>query len=524
MNDFLTTFSIFLLQHRIKVSLVLANMVLGALGIVWSLTGVLPLSAGNFFFFSGLVFLVALYRPVWIFLLLIGMLPYEIVSVAPLEWGILLRPYQWLLVLLLAAVGARTVAKRPLFSTPFQFLSIDILPVLFAAGAYLSAFGAGSSASAWKLALILSSFVGLYFLVRFFVRTQKSAIHLLPFFLSSFLVVVFWSVLQNILFALSKESFQVMSGRPNGTFTESDWLGMYLLFPIAMALAWLYRNEVLRKHWTHSLLPLCVFFWGTLVLILSVTRSAWLALTGMGLFFAAVSLVTLAKLGRLERAFLLIGKAALVVCLVLILVPVLHLSRFSWFDRALSIGGEQKITIACAEGSQAPESIARTEELASFGCQHILLEEQTAFREAGYVIREIHRDDPSLSVRQSVYGQVVSLASEHPFLGMGWGMAGARLGTDERGATLNASNVFLEFWLGSGLIGLLAFSFFWFAYGLRSGGWTLAGQGSEVALAFFLHLVWIGFTIFNLFNSGILLGIFFVFLGFAGLLFPRKAV
>ena len=259
MNNFFCTIATFLFQHRIKTMLVFVSILLGSLGLFFSLTGILPLSIGNFFFFSFLVFLIALYRPIWIFLLLISMLPYEIINLAPVEFGILLRPYQWLMLLLFAAIGTRLIARRPLFS-PFQFLWIDMLPVLFSLGAYLSAFSVDFSGSSGKLSLILSSFVGLFFLVRFFVRTEKSAIHLLPFILSSFGVIACWSILQNILFAFGKESFQVMAGRPNGSFAESDWLGMYLLFPIALSLAWLYRNEVLRKKWIEMLFPLGVLF------------------------------------------------------------------------------------------------------------------------------------------------------------------------------------------------------------------------------------------------------------------------
>ncbi|MBP9801622.1 MAG: O-antigen ligase family protein [Candidatus Moranbacteria bacterium] len=521
MNNFFCTIATFLFQHRIKTMLVFVSILLGSLGLFFSLTGILPLSIGNFFFFSFLVFLIALYRPIWIFLLLISMLPYEIINLAPVEFGILLRPYQWLMLLLFAAIGTRLIARRPLFS-PFQFLWIDMLPVLFSLGAYLSAFSVDFSGSSGKLSLILSSFVGLFFLVRFFVRTEKSAIHLLPFILSSFGVIACWSILQNILFAFGKESFQVMAGRPNGSFAESDWLGMYLLFPIALSLAWLYRNEVLRKKWIEMLFPLGVLFLGTLVLILSMTRSAWLGMTAMGFFFAGASLVTFFKLGNPKSAFLLIGKAGFVVCLALISVPVFHLSRFSFIDRAISTGGIQKITIACLWGNRTPGHIQNTEELSLYGCQHILLEEQAAFREAGYAIQEVGRDDPNVAIRQSVYTQVVTLIREHPFFGIGWGIVGAHLGVDNQGSMLNASNIFLEFWLGSGLVGVGAFSLLWFLYGFQSGRRTLVGGGSEVAFHLFFHLVWIGFTVFNLFNSGILLGIFFAFLGLGGVLFQKK--
>ncbi len=518
MNHFLRTCLRFISQHRIKVSLVFFNVLFGVVGLFLFLMGAFPFGPGNFLFFSVLILLVSLYRPVWIFLLLVGMLPYEIINLAPVEFGISLRPYQWLTSILLLAVGIRSLAKRPILP-PFRFMWIDCLPILFSAGAYLAAIGLVSSGVSIKLALVLSSFAALFFLTRFFVRTEKAAVNLLPFLISSFLVVAFWSIVQNILFALGQESFQVMAGRPNGTFSESDWLGMYVLLPIAISLSWLYRNEVLRKDWYLAIFPLGVFFVGTLVLFLSMTRSAWLGLVGMGIFFAGITLITFLKLGDPKRAFLLLGKTALVVCLVLIAIPILHLSRFSLFDRAVSTGGIQKITIACLEADRIPEHVQSVEELPALSCQHILLEEQEVFRASGYVIEEIGRDDPNVSLRQSIYERAVSMIREHPFRGIGWGVVGMRLGTDEHGSSLNASNMFLEFWLGSGLVGLLSFMILWFAFGFQSGRGALMGGGSEIAFHLFLHLTWIGFLIFNLFNSGILLGFFFVFLGFSGVLF-----
>ena len=520
MNDFSRSILAFLSRNRIKAVLVLLNILFGVLGLFLSLIGVLPLDLGNFLFFSLLIFLTALYRPVWVFLLLVGMLPYEIVSVAPAGFGILLRPYQWLMLVLLLATGIRLLAKRPIFSS-FRFVWTDSLPVIFLIGAFLSALGAVPPDPSEKLTFVLGSFVALFFLVRFFVRTERAVVQLLPFFLSSFIVVAVWSVVQNLLFASGRESFQVMAGRPNGTFSESDWLGMYLLFPIAFSLAWLYRNEIMKKKSRDSVFPFGVLFLATLVLLLSMTRSAWLGLAGMGMFFGGATLVTFLKLGDLKRAFFLLGKTASVVCFALIVIPVLHLSRFSIFDRAVSVGGVQEITIACLEAGRVPERIRDVQELDAYGCQHILLEEKPAFLEAGYVIQEIGRDDPNVSIRQSIYERAAFLVREHPFRGIGWGTVGARLGTDEQGSVLNASNMFLEFWLGGGLLGLLAFSILWFAYGFRSGRGTLSGGGSEIAFHLFFHLTWIGFLIFNLFNSGILLGIFFTFLGFGGVLFSK---
>jgi hypothetical protein len=374
MNDFSRSILAFLSRNRIKAVLVLLNILFGVLGLFLSLIGVLPLDLGNFLFFSLLIFLTALYRPVWVFLLLVGMLPYEIVSVA--------RPDSGSSCVVPVAYAGASLATgiRLLLNVRFSRLSVSCTDSLRSSFDRSLPSASGRCLPILrKLTFVLGSFVALFFLVRFFVRTERAVVQLLPFFLSSFIVVAVWSVVQNLLFASGRESFQVMAGRPNGTFSESDWLGMYLLFPIAFSLAWLYRNEILRKKSRDSVFPFGVLFLATLVLLLSMTRSAWLGLAGMGMFFGGATLVTFLKLGDLKRAFFLLGKTASVVCFALIVIPVLHLSRFSIFDRAVSVGGVQEITIACLEAGRVPERIRDVQELDAYGCQHILLEENPLF-------------------------------------------------------------------------------------------------------------------------------------------------
>jgi O-antigen ligase len=102
--------------------------------------------------------------------------------------------------------------------------------------------------------------------------------------------------------------------------------------------------------------------------------------------------------------------------------------------------------------------------------------------------------------------------------GVGFGSIHTLLGTDERGAGLNASNIFLEVWLGSGLIGMIAFVFVWFSIGITIGVRLLRQQHKKDDLRnvhVFIFLSWIGLTIFNAFNAGILLGFFWVWLAVA---------
>lgn len=512
-------------RHPINLALQAANILFGVVALSLALSGVLPMNLVNFIFFSFLLLLVALYRPVWVFLLLVGMLPYEIVNLAPAEVGFMLRPYQWLMIILLGAVVIRAFVGRRAVPS-IRFIWIDILPVIFVIGALVAAIGAHPSGPALRLALILASFVGLYFTVRLFIRTAKEAIHVVPFLLASFSVVALWSVMQNILFALDGAHFEVMAGRPNGSFSEPDWLGMYLLLFIALALAWLYRHLVLRQRLILLIAPSVLLFVASLVLFLSMTRSAWLGMAAMGAFFALAVMTVSMKLGELKRGVQLLGQSAGIVMLALFLIPLFHLSRFDIFDRAASTGGEQKITISCDQDSALPadlEKIESLDQLSAWHCRHIMLEDIGSEQAAGRFIATVYRDDPNVSIRKSIYERIFASGSERPVQGIGWGTIGTRLGSDERGAALNASNMFLEFWLGSGLIGLVAFSLLWFALGFQSGRLALSGGQEEVAFPLFFHLAWLGCTVFNLFNSGILLGFFFFLLGLGGLLFQRRS-
>src|SRR3989344_6775361 len=95
-----------------KLLLVLFNVFAGVVLIALSFAGVLPLDTVDLIFFSFVGFLCALYRPGWAFLLLVGMLPYEIVTLAPSSFGVSIRPYQWVLVLVTLALAVRLALKR----------------------------------------------------------------------------------------------------------------------------------------------------------------------------------------------------------------------------------------------------------------------------------------------------------------------------------------------------------------------------------------------------------------------------
>ena len=57
-----------------------------------------------------------------------------------------------------------------------------------------------------------------------------------PIIISSATVVGLYAIIQNILYKNGGLHMEVMPGRPNATFAEADWLGMYLVFVIAIGM------------------------------------------------------------------------------------------------------------------------------------------------------------------------------------------------------------------------------------------------------------------------------------------------
>ncbi|OGI14141.1 MAG: hypothetical protein A3E38_01205 [Candidatus Moranbacteria bacterium RIFCSPHIGHO2_12_FULL_54_9] len=505
-----------------KFLLVIGNILAGSALIILSHTNVLPLDPVNFLFFSFVGFLCALYRPGWAFLFLVGMLPYEIVTLAPSSFGVSIRPYQWVLVLVTLALAVRLALKRfPV--EKFAPNVWDIALLVFGASAFLSALASGDQATAMKMSVILASFILLYFITRIFVRSADDARMLVPFLFSSLLVIAGYAIVQNILFMNGRESFAVMAGRPNAVFSEADWLGGYLAVMVTLLAALIAAPRLVERYAAFRPTRLIfsgLLFVGFVALIITVSRSAWLAA------FAGIAIVLFTfawqtdvwkMLKRRERyALRAVAETKLFILVPLLLavsaVALFDLSPFDLLDRTKSVSsGEQKIAIACQTKQELPEKIASLEMLMQYGCEHIALEDRAAQEAAGAYVTEIFRDDPNVSIRQDIYGKVISILKERWFAGIGFGVISEYLGTDGRGAGLNASNIFLEVWLGSGIIGLIAFVVFWFGRGWRS---LLSSFKDRAPLGLILLALFISVTTFNLFNSGLFLGWFFVLLAF----------
>ncbi|NTW90298.1 MAG: hypothetical protein HGB37_05320 [Candidatus Moranbacteria bacterium] len=477
--------------------------------------GVLPLGLTDFLFLFCLSALAAAYRPGWIFLLLVSVLPLEIVNLAPTAVGSGIRPYQFLMAAIYAGLAIRFFARRPLPGWP-RINAGDLFLLLIPVGSIFAVSNAADRSISFHLSVILISFFALYFLFRVYVRTSEDVGKILPFLILSATLVACISICQNILFLSGSESFEVMPGRPNGPFAEADWLGMFIgsMCSILIATGYLIasRSEsasqfIRMKRSGFLFLGLTTFF---TVLIITMSRSAWLG-TAMTMLIAFL-LVLLSHRPHVGRRLCPLAVSAGLVALILTFV--VPLTNFDVSGRATSIGsGLQSITVSCERKTALPDTVISAESLALYGCRHIDLEDIDSERAAGHYVTKVDRNDPNVSIRRQIYAHSIALGMEHPILGIGWGTITSVLGRDGRGAGLNASNIFLETWLGSGLLGLMGLTGFLVLLAYRSIRDFLMFRG---AFAFFIISAFAGILTFDLFNSGILLGFVWALLGISG--------
>ena len=542
--------------NTVKLYLVIADVLLVIFAIVFANAGLLPFkSLGDFAFFAILALVLAIYRPGWAFLFFVGSLVLENINLAPASIGISIRPYQFMALVTIIALAVGFGAKRLKFEIP-KWKWYDALPIIFALAGFLSAIFSitgpigESNLQPFKQAVIATTFVGIYFLVRIYVQTFDDLKRVAPFFLSSGVVVALYGIWQNIRFAGELNSFEVMPGRPNGTFTEADWLGIYLIFLLSAILSIIYYlNKKIRisndqfsisnkfsiiQFFNYVLLTLAIT-----ALVLTVSRSAWLGAVIITLGFLKMVLLSnsrpenesgfknkffaIYKKVNWRGFFRILRNLALAIICSIAIVYVFNLTTFQLGSRAASTGGLQKITIACLGGSDkvVPEKINSLAELENYGCRHINLEDIEKELESSNAVLEVYRPDPNVGIRAKIYKTAWEQIKQNPIFGIGWGSIGSILGTDDRGASLNASNIFLETWLGAGLLGLLALVILFGYICIAAIRQWLNNEDKTVSI--FILLTLVAIVIPNLFNSGIFLGFVWAYLAVAVSLLQKES-
>ncbi len=488
--------------------LLVANALSLVLVIALGNLGKLPFhNTGDFLFLSLLFLLFALYRPAWAFLSFISVLPFEIVNLAPAVFPLNLRPYQWFGALILLALVAHFVRGK-FSSRMVRFHFVDSFPVLIVLGGFLGAAAAPAPHAALRQAVIVLSFGLLYALARVFIRTMDDLHMVLRFLFVSSILVAMYAIIQNLRFLAGHVSFETMPGRPNGTFPEPDWLGMYLvlfgamLFSAGQMLS-LRKDDgtrVIRMLWHPVLFAVSTLFFA--VLLMTVARSAWLGVAATLL----VSVATFVCRMRGVRAPIThVTATAGSFILALALVVLIPLTRFDLLGRAGSVGsGLQQITVACdSADTMLPATLHSMIELQSNGCRQIDLEAVGMEKAAGRSIMTVSRPDPSTDIRREIYAKSFGEIRNHPLLGIGWGSMSAILGMDENGHALNASNMFLDVWLGSGLLGMIGLLGFLGTILVRTALSFRAEHGLGSA---FILSAFVGLLVANLFNAGLLQG------------------
>ena len=495
----------------------------------------LPLGKGDFVFLALIALLVALYRPRWIFFLFVGSIALENIILAGGFLPFQLRPYQFLggiLILALAILyGSKRLGFKLLKPNWIDWLVFSLIPFSF-----LALMGALSKTISLKNNLILISFAALYYLARNFLRNREDLAKTAAFFVISFLTTILFGFYQVFADKFGAKSFEAMFGRPNSTFAEPDWLGIFLCFSLAVFLALIFyftrskQKTIISKKYALLFLDFLIFLNITLI-ILTLSRSAW---TGAGVIFFFYLFLLLPSIHKSAIAdlrnkswklFLREGFIILLIFLVSIIsIRVGKLSKFDIFDRARSTAtSEQKITIACESNINIPVSIGDIGELANYNCQHINLEEIDNYKLRGKIVTQIYRKDPNVKTRNEIYHESWKIIKKSPILGVGYGTITEKLGQDQRGTGLNESNIFLQVWAGSGILGLIAFVVafgYLLIYAFRRVspvclmnkffGYPVVKDDFEKTLNVFAVLGILALIVPNLFNAGFFMGIFWL--------------
>lgn len=522
-------------------------------------SGLFPLDHIDFSFFAALSFFFALYRPGWAFLLFVSTLSFETINLLPEVFSVSVRPYQLAGAAILAGLFVRFLRNRRSF--PFARLRwFDALPLVFALGGFLACFFVAGFGEAFKQAMVVFSFVALYFLSRQFFGDARDARRVFSFFAISSVCAALFALWQSFRFTSGLSSFEVMPGRPNAFFAEPDWLGMFFVFVGSLALVCLFyfleksyfekRKEfgIWKKEFyeksgdsdrygdvsSHFLFFVLSFLFLTLFilgLLLTAARSAWIGFALSSLSFLAILLVGRylpdprgLRWGLFVRGGIMVLSSF---ALALFFVWMFRLTTFDLWSRAgSSVSGMQEITVSCGAPVSIPERIENVSELSLYDCRHIRLEDIEMEQLSGKFILTVLRPDPSIEARRDIREKTLETLREHWLFGIGWGNIGNILGMDERGASFNASNAFLEAWLGGGILAFLAFAALWILFPIFAVRvlFSFASDGdsgllSRTVAAFFLF-AWLGGTFFNFFNSGILLGFLWVWLGGIGMIAP----
>ncbi|MBD3300572.1 MAG: hypothetical protein GF347_04420 [Candidatus Moranbacteria bacterium] len=350
------------------------------------------------------------------------------------------------------------------------FLTLLGLLVLFS---FIALFNAYNFSYSLKQTIVFILVVFITFLIYWWIKSKKYGLERVvkAFIFASFPILAF-SIYQNVAFEKGLESFQIMAARPNGTFFEPDWLGMYLVFLIALVVPILlnqfssFKKQLQKEEKREESFDLeeknrldkkalleflnvrvapvwimIILYLAFITLIISVARAAWVSVIlmfGGFLIFSILSLFFKRINFKVFLNSLFVFLMSLVIFgLALGSVLVFNLTRFNLNDRFVSIFTREHIITVAERGDESFK---------------INLEEIEYYKKLGYRVVEKMISDENIEIRESVYDSNWELVKQSPILGQGQGATTAR-----RDYLYNASNVFWEWWISAGLGGLVVF-------------------------------------------------------------------
>jgi hypothetical protein len=400
-----------------------------------------------------------------------------------------------------------------------HFVLPDVFMAILLGGSIFSSFQSESMGESLHSTYILASCIILYAITRVMLLQKNHFARLWVFLVLVSFFVSILSIFQNIAFLSEWNIFsEVMPGRPNAFFSEPDWLGLYsALMLVVIGGVFIWMND-LKKHVSQKLLYkrmlirilLGVAFWGmSMTLIMSVSRSAWLAFAG-GMFI----IILRAFWRRSRNTLISLGILAGIFVIAYAHVQFLPLTNFALGDRAQSsISGLQEITIACEEERSFSSDPVSEEQLAEQGCRHINVEDRENEQASGAFIAKVYRKDPNAHIRQRIWQQSWEALRKHPVEGIGWGSIEPLLGKDARGVDLNASNLFLNIYLGTGLLGFVALLALVLWMSVQSIRMIVTQSGENLIFGIITLSSLAVLGIFSMFNSPEFLAVVWVWLG-----------
>lgn len=446
-----------------------------------------------------------------LFFLLVFLIPFEIYQ---LNFGgiIDLRPYQIATIALLVIVGygyaKGTISWKDLMR-PARSPVSKILAIYFIVS-LVSLANTPDLRRGLQETLVLLSFLVIYWLIVYFIRAKSDAINVLYLIVFSGLIASIVGLFQVLAYKNGYELIEVMPGRPNSVLPEPDWFGFFMVVALAALLSIRYLkpsgskllglNLGFLSNYYFQLFSQVLFF---MMIILTVARASWLAAVGIiGLY---LFLLLIEKKTSLSLAFGQGVRMALVFFVSLAVIQVFGLTNFSLKDRFLSIVTMQEVHTVMVD----PES---GEEIS------IQKEKAQEYRKKGVIVKSKKFKDINIDRRLNAFSDNIDIVTKHPVLGIGFGGINAVFGDD-----INANNIFLEIMIATGVVGLMVFTPI-FYYIFREWAAYYFKKRSPANLGFLLFIV-LGLSavvIPNVFNSGIFLGFFWLYLGIAASLLDYK--